>query len=326
MPAGRHGFANIAIIILFLVVLVGGGIYFAFYKQNVPSYPIACTADAMECPDGSYVGRSGPNCEFKCPKINPGIVTECTKNSDCPSSKYICEEIQGVGTACPDNDPSCVPTHTIIQGECKLKESNQCTRNSDCAGGNLCHKNSCVSPIGKQCSGPSDMNCPSDFECVQGCGSPVGYQNEPPPPYFCQLVGYIRTCPICLAENTLIDTPSGAIPVEELRKGMVIWTVNKSGERVSGIILETSKTPVSPTHKMVHISLKDGREILASPGHPTTDNRTLGELSAGDILDGSIVSTTKTIPYKKSYTYDILPSGETGFYFANRILLNSTLR
>jgi hypothetical protein len=26
-----------------------------------------CTMDAMECPDGSYVGRTGPNCEFVCP-------------------------------------------------------------------------------------------------------------------------------------------------------------------------------------------------------------------------------------------------------------------
>ncbi len=30
--------------------------------------PIACTADAKQCPDGSYVGRSGPNCEFVCPQ------------------------------------------------------------------------------------------------------------------------------------------------------------------------------------------------------------------------------------------------------------------
>lgn len=29
--------------------------------------PVACTMDAMQCPDGSYVGRSGPNCEFICP-------------------------------------------------------------------------------------------------------------------------------------------------------------------------------------------------------------------------------------------------------------------
>lgn len=26
-----------------------------------------CTADAKKCPDGSWVGRSGPNCEFICP-------------------------------------------------------------------------------------------------------------------------------------------------------------------------------------------------------------------------------------------------------------------
>ncbi len=26
-----------------------------------------CTMDAMMCPDGTYVGRSGPNCEFVCP-------------------------------------------------------------------------------------------------------------------------------------------------------------------------------------------------------------------------------------------------------------------
>lgn len=29
--------------------------------------PVACTMDAKECPDGSYVGRTGPNCEFICP-------------------------------------------------------------------------------------------------------------------------------------------------------------------------------------------------------------------------------------------------------------------
>jgi hypothetical protein len=29
---------------------------------------VACTMDAKMCPDGSYVGRTGPNCEFVCPK------------------------------------------------------------------------------------------------------------------------------------------------------------------------------------------------------------------------------------------------------------------
>jgi len=28
---------------------------------------VACTMDAMMCPDGTYVGRSGPDCKFVCP-------------------------------------------------------------------------------------------------------------------------------------------------------------------------------------------------------------------------------------------------------------------
>jgi hypothetical protein len=28
---------------------------------------VMCTMDAMQCADGSWVGRSGPNCEFVCP-------------------------------------------------------------------------------------------------------------------------------------------------------------------------------------------------------------------------------------------------------------------
>jgi len=32
---------------------------------------VACTMDAMLCPDGSYVGRTGPSCEFKCGEVPP---------------------------------------------------------------------------------------------------------------------------------------------------------------------------------------------------------------------------------------------------------------
>ena len=33
---------------------------------------VYCTADAMQCPDGTYVGRSGPECKFVCPVIVGG--------------------------------------------------------------------------------------------------------------------------------------------------------------------------------------------------------------------------------------------------------------
>lgn len=40
-----------------------------------PGTPYACTMEAKQCPDGSYVGRSGPNCEFAtCPNIRTSDV------------------------------------------------------------------------------------------------------------------------------------------------------------------------------------------------------------------------------------------------------------
>ncbi|HXV27118.1 MAG TPA: hypothetical protein VD862_03815 [Candidatus Paceibacterota bacterium] len=34
------------------------------FVEDIRGDGIACPADAKLCPDGSYVGRTGPNCEF----------------------------------------------------------------------------------------------------------------------------------------------------------------------------------------------------------------------------------------------------------------------
>lgn len=135
-----------------------------------------------------------------------------------------------------------------------------------------------------------------------------------------------NTCPICLSKDTHIDTPQGAIRITDLKEGIAVWTTNASGTRVVGYVEKTSKTPVPPTHEMVHITLADDRELLVSPGHPTADGRTIRSLAAGYVLDGSKIISAEQILYKAGFTYDILPSGETGTYFANGILLGSTLR
>jgi len=65
-------------IIIFAIVLaaIGGGI-FLYFKAVKPflsgeintEKPIACTMEAKLCSGGSYVGRTGPNCEFApCPQ------------------------------------------------------------------------------------------------------------------------------------------------------------------------------------------------------------------------------------------------------------------
>lgn len=72
-----------ALLIIIILALVGALGYIVYdkvlYGPAVPSAvivvnptstePVACTMDAMMCPDGSYVGRTGPKCEFEaCPE------------------------------------------------------------------------------------------------------------------------------------------------------------------------------------------------------------------------------------------------------------------
>jgi len=132
-------------------------------------------------------------------------------------------------------------------------------------------------------------------------------------------------CPICLAAATLISTPSGDVRVTEVRVGMLVWTASADGARVAEPVLEIGSTVVPPTHLMVHLVLADGRELLASPGHRTANGRPLGSLALGDSLDGSTITTWELVPYAGDRTYDLLPAGPTGHYWANGIQLSSTL-
>ncbi len=73
------------------------------------------------------------------------------------------------------------------------------------------------------------------------------------------------------------------------------------------------------------IATPGGRELYASPGHRTADGRPLGALKTGDPLDGSTVALWELVPYAGSRTYDLLPAGPTGYYWADWIPLASTL-
>ena len=132
-------------------------------------------------------------------------------------------------------------------------------------------------------------------------------------------------CPICLAASTLISTPDGAVRVTDIRPGMVVWTAAADGTRIAAPVLEVGSMEAPAGHQMVHVVLADGRELRASPGHPTADGRLLGSLAAGDVLDGSRVVRWEPVPYAGDRTYDLLPAGPTGTYWANGILLSSTL-
>ena len=132
-------------------------------------------------------------------------------------------------------------------------------------------------------------------------------------------------CPICLARGTLIDTPAGPLPVEQLRMGDLVWTVDRNGARLAAPVRALGSTAVPASHRVVHLVLADGREVWVSPGHPTADGRRAGQLRAGDVLDGSRVVAATFVPYAGGSTFDLLPAGDTGAYWANGILLESTL-
>jgi hypothetical protein len=151
---------------------------------------------------------------------------------------------------------------------------------------------------------------------IDAAGSVAVASREPsgPPP-----------CPICLARGTRIATPDGERPVQDLRPGMAIWTTDANRTRVVGRVLAVGSTPVPATHQVVHLVLSDGRTVDASPGHRLPDGRRLGDVRPGDLVDGASVVSAALEAYDGGATFDLLPSGPTGTYWANGIPLASTL-
>jgi len=136
----------------------------------------------------------------------------------------------------------------------------------------------------------------------------------------------LLNCPICLARDTRIATPSGEVAVDQLRLGDVVWTLDAHGARIAAPLIAIGSTPVPSTHEVVRIVLGDGRTVLVSPGHPTADGRRVGDIRAGDALDGARVVSARREAYDGGFTFDVRPAGSSGVYWANGVLLLSTIR
>lgn len=78
-------------------------------------------------------------------------------------------------------------------------------------------------------------------------------------------------------------------------------------------------------HHVVELRLASGATLRVSPRHPTADGRTIGQLEAGDFLDGVRVESARLVPYAHDATYDLLPASDSGTYFAAGVLLGSTI-
>lgn len=72
-------------LIIFAIVIFGGLVYggYRLLSQNSnPSQGVFCTQEALLCPGGSYVGRSGPECEFTACPNQPSFTGILQKKSD----------------------------------------------------------------------------------------------------------------------------------------------------------------------------------------------------------------------------------------------------
>ncbi len=129
----------------------------------------------------------------------------------------------------------------------------------------------------------------------------------------------------CLPDDARIATPAGDVIVTRLQPGDLVWTVDATGARVQGHVVRVSSRPVLAPHTLVEHTLADGRVVRASAGHPDARGGALGALTLGAALDGSTITGTRVVPYTGSSTWDLLPDGATGRYWADGVLLGSTL-
>ncbi|GEM_PF-4383657 len=83
----KKGFVPILIVIIIAVAIALGGAIFYYQSKIAPHTPgdggqVACTQEAKQCPDGSYVGRTGPKCEFAaCPVSTSTVATSPTSTT-----------------------------------------------------------------------------------------------------------------------------------------------------------------------------------------------------------------------------------------------------
>lgn len=134
-----------------------------------------------------------------------------------------------------------------------------------------------------------------------------------------------ETCCHCLSKGTMILTSEGLREVEKVKVGDRVYSVNKSGKKVLRSIINTAKVKAGNNHKMLFIELANGISIKMSVEHPDKNGLPMIEAVKKGELNGIEIKDISLVSYMNRYTYDLLTDGENGVYFANGILLGSTL-
>ena len=92
-----------------IIITAAGAAIWWFVIPGLQEEQISCTMEAKLCLDGSYVGRTGPKCEFAaCPEVKTGVLKgQVTIGPLCPV-----ERILPPGES---PDPNCQPTEATYR-------------------------------------------------------------------------------------------------------------------------------------------------------------------------------------------------------------------
>jgi hypothetical protein len=238
---------------------------------------------------GGMAGTGGNACNPACGTGRDCCGGHCVNlNNDllnCGKCGKACDK----GTYCTGGQCVTPPCQTTCGGGA------QCCDMGCCAAGELCCDQQGPVERGPVCSTPANGTCPMGCAPLCKCASP----------------------------DTPIATPEGNKPIAGLRIGDLVYSVDH-GKVTLVPIVRTNRSPVRG-HAVVRVVLAGGGILEISALHPTADGRTFGGLTAGDRLDGIDIVSTTTVPYSHDATYDILPDSDSGAYFADGVLVGSTL-
>ncbi len=125
---------KILIVVLVVAVLALGGVL--VYQNYWPkAQPVGCTLEVKLCPDGSYVGRTGPNCEFaECSQevcLKEGEIYGTGYDKDCCPGLTKIVNIFKTGAGCSVSNGETAVCAYCGNGVCGTGE-NKCNCPGDC--------------------------------------------------------------------------------------------------------------------------------------------------------------------------------------------------
>ncbi len=106
---------KVLLVLVFFVFVIPLFILVAVRIQGGKPEEVFCTMEAKMCPDGSYVGRSGPKCEFaECPKTEVNETTTAKINQKILNNGISITPIKLIqDSRCPSN-VQCIWEGTVI--------------------------------------------------------------------------------------------------------------------------------------------------------------------------------------------------------------------